>query len=244
MRTLRFYVPLKLAVGKDYTLPEDKVRHIVQVLRLSVGAEIVLFNGDGFEYSATLFEVTKKQSRVTILTKSKLNQESPLKIHLIQGLSKGDRMDITIQKTVELGVNSIFPINTARSNVKLSGERIVKKGDHWGKVIQSACEQSGRNVLPELHEPSHFELAVGQYASTPMLKLILHPLANNRLSELSDEVGEVVLLVGPEGGFNEAELLLAEQSGFLGLSLGPRVLRTETAAMAMIAGLQAKWGDF
>lgn len=244
MRTLRFYVPLNLTVGQKFTLPEDKARHIVQVLRLSVGAEIVLFNGDGFEYSATLIEVTKKRSSVTILTKATGCQESALNIHLLQGLSMGDRMDITIQKTVELGVNSICPINTARSNVKLSGERLAKKSRHWAKIIQSACEQSGRNILPELHETSSFELLVNQYASSPILKLILHPIANNRLRGFDDDVNEVVLLIGPEGGFSDAELLLAEKSGFLMTSLGPRILRTETAAMAMIAGMQVRWGDF
>lgn len=244
MRVLRFYVPLTFTVGEHYTLPEDKVRHIVQVLRLSVGAEIVLFNGDGSEYLATLIEVSKKLARVTILTKSPTDRESPLMIHLLQGLSKGDRMDITIQKTVELGVSSIFPVGTARSNVKLTGERLAKKSAHWEKIIQSACEQSGRNILPELHSPSSLESALNQYASNPVLKLILHPFANKRLRDIDIKLGEVVLLIGPEGGFSEAELLLAEESGFLPLSLGPRVLRTETAPMAVIAGLQSRWGDF
>lgn len=243
MRSFRFYAPIALHVGKSFPLPDDKARHVVQVLRLAVGAEFVIFNGDGFEYSVRLTEAKKKHATVDVLTKTSVNKESSLSIHLLQGLSKGDRMDVTIQKCVELGVSLISPVHTSRSNVKLNDERADKKCLHWAKIIQSACEQSGRNVLPKLTPPTNFDVIVNQYASSSALKLILHPLAFKALRDFAEQSNEVVILVGPEGGFEEAELCLAERCGFISLSLGPRVLRTETAAMALIASLQARWGD-
>ena len=243
MRQLRFYIPFKLQPGDSYQIPDDKARHIVQVLRLGVGDEFILFNGDGKEYSAKLTEATKKNARVTILAVETVNRESNLQVHLIQGLSKGDRMDATIQKCVELGVNLIYPISTCYSNVKINVSRMEKKHAHWGGVISSACEQSGRNVIPQLKASNQFESAVSEYTTYSGKKFILHPAAGKNLSQLNEKPQNLVLLVGPEGGFSDEELQYAEKNGFQHLSLGPRVLRTETAAMAVMAGIQAKWGD-
>lgn len=243
MRQLRFYVPIELQPGESYQIPDDKARHILQVLRLTTGAEFVLFNGDGKEYSAKITETTKKTAQVVILSVDSISRESHLNIQLIQGLSKGDRMDATIQKCVELGVNLISPVNTSRSNLKINESRIEKKHVHWLGIIHAACEQSGRNVIPELKPVSQFKATVSEYEAYTGLKLILHPAEGSTLYQLSDETQDVVLLVGPEGGFSDEELEYAQNLGFRHLSLGPRVLRTETAAMAVMAGLQAKWGD-
>ena len=243
MRQLRFYVPLELQVGHCYLIPEEKARHMIQVLRLSVGAEFVLFNGDGCEYSSKLTEVKKKLVSVNVLASRVVDRESKLKVHLLQGLSKGERMDATIQKCVELGVSLIHPINTSRSNLRLNEDRQQKKYMHWLKVIQSACEQSGRNMLPQLQHVNDFSSVVCGYSSNSGLKLILHPLADKKWSQFEGVPEEVVLLVGPEGGFGEDELELAMRCGFSSVSLGPRILRTETAAMTVMAGIQSTWGD-
>jgi 16S rRNA (uracil1498-N3)-methyltransferase len=244
VRQLRFYVPIQFKVGNSYQIPETKARHMIQVLRLAVGAEFTLFNGDGNEYYASLIDVKKKSALVEILRIKSVDRESKLQIHLLQGLSKGERMDATIQKCVELGVNFIQPVSTKRSNLKLNESRMEKKQLHWQGIIESACEQSGRNIIPKLQFVNTFESVVGHYAPKKVLKLILHPLAEKTISQLSNSAQEeIVLLVGPEGGFSDDELELAVHSGFIPLSLGVRILRTETAAMATIAGIQAKWGD-
>lgn len=243
MRQLRFYIPFELQPGGNYEIPEDKARHIAQVLRLSAGAEITLFNGDGTEYCAQLIEVKKKSVAVSILSGAAVDRESRLHVELIQGLSKGDRMDITIQKCVELGVNRIYPVSSSRSNLKLNIDRMEKKHQHWKGVIHSACEQSGRNVIPHLEESNHLDVVLNEYKSHSGLKLVLNPVAESALFQIVEEPQEVVLLVGPEGGFSDEELKLAQNCGFVCVSLGPRVLRTETAAMAAMAGIQARWGD-
>jgi len=243
MRQLRFFVPIEFLVGHTYEIPPDKARHMLQVLRLSVGAELILFNGDGNEYLANLTEVSKKSASVFIQKSSSVSRESSLHIHLVQGISKGDRMDATIQKCVELGVSKICPVKTARSNVKIEGSRLDKKVLHWRGIVQSACEQSGRNVIPELASINQLEMVLAQYAKADYLKLVLNPESSISISELPNDFKVVVLLVGPEGGFSEQELTMAEKAGFLSLSLGPRVLRTETAAMAFLSILQSRWGD-
>ena len=239
----RFYVPSELQVGSNYQIPEDKARHIVQVLRLTIGAEFILFNGNGKEYLAKLIEAKKKSARVLITATEAVNRESNLSVDLIQGLSKGDRMDATIQKCVELGVSLIHPVSTARSNLRISENRKDKKYLHWQGVIISACEQSGRNVVPKLMEVGSLESVLRDYDKYTGLKLILHPVATNTLFNMNESPQKLVLLVGPEGGFTDDELDMAESHGFKAVSLGPRILRTETAAMAVISGIQAKWGD-
>ena len=198
MRHLRFYIPFELQLGGNYQIPDDKARHILQVLRLSMGDDFVLFNGDGKEYSAKLIDVTKKTARVNIFAVDVVNRESNLQVHLIQGLSKGDRMDATIQKCVELGVNLIYPVNTCRSNLKINESRMEKKHTHWRGVINAACEQSGRNVIPQLQMASQFESVISEYAKYPGLKLILHPVKGKTLFQLSEKPQNLVLLVGPE----------------------------------------------
>ncbi|HFE37198.1 MAG TPA: 16S rRNA (uracil(1498)-N(3))-methyltransferase [Gammaproteobacteria bacterium] len=243
MRQHRFYVPIELAVGVSCQIPVEKARHMIQVLRLPVGTKVILFNGDGCEYSALLTEVKKKAVIVNILSSKTENRESPLTIHLLQGLSKGERMDFVIQKCTELGVASICPVITARNTVKLNHTRLAKKHTHWQKIIHAACEQSGRNTLPELQQTTNFEAIVRTYATNNVLKLILQPEAGMALRQIPQNPSTVVLLVGAEGGFAPEELALAAQHGFTSLSFGPRILRTETAGLAATAGVQAKWGD-
>lgn len=241
MRIPRIYHPDLLSVDTTIDLSDDGGNHVANVLRLEQGHPVVLFNGDGNEYSAELASVKKRSVKVTIDAKLEISIESSLSIHLGQGVSRGDRMDFAIQKAVELGVDEITPLITERCGVKLSSERWAKKHQQWQKLIVSACEQCGRNVLPTLHPPTQINQWVQE--STSQLRLTLHPKSNNRLRDLSVSPKGVRLLIGPEGGFSESEIYMTEEAGFNTVNMGPRVLRTETAAMASIAALQATHGD-
>ena len=235
-----------MAIGDTLQLNDDAFGHTVRVLRLASGDTITLFNGmeeDGeyFEYSATLTQVGKKQAQVSIDSRQAKQLESPLNIHLGQGISRGDRMDFILQKSVELGVNAITPLFTERCGVKLSGERLAKKRDQWQKIVISACEQSGRCFVPKVEDPVSLENWLGQ--ETEALKLNLHPRAEHSIMTLPMENQKVRLLVGPEGGLCDEELAQAKSKGFHDILLGPRVLRTETAALTAITALQCRFGD-
>lgn len=241
MRIPRIYHPDLLSVDTTIDLSDDGSNHVANVLRLEQGHPVVLFNGDGNEYSAELASVKKRSVKVTIDAKLEISIESSLSIHLGQGVSRGDRMDFAIQKAVELGVDEITPLLTERCGVKLSTERWAKKHQQWQKLIVSACEQCGRNVVPTLHPCTQINQWVQE--STSQLRLTLHPKSNSRLRNLSIPPKGVRLLIGPEGGFSESEIYMTEEAGFNTVNMGPRVLRTETAAMASIAALQATHGD-
>ncbi|MDH3326815.1 MAG: 16S rRNA (uracil(1498)-N(3))-methyltransferase [Gammaproteobacteria bacterium] len=243
MRQLRFYIPFLLSIDQQYKLPENIARHMVRVLRLTEGDEVVLFNGDNNEYSARLIEVSKKSVSVSVVSKVMVNRESKLTTHLIQSLSKGDKMETTIQKVVELGISVISPVNSERSNVSLSGERLEKKTLHWKGVIQSACEQTGRNKIPELHPLSALRGTLDAYRENLALKLLLSPHAQSCLAEIKDSPQNVIILVGPEGGLSEAEIAYALDCGFVATKAGPRVMRTETAGPAILSIVQMLWGD-
>ena len=240
MRRHRFYCPSRLRVNETITLEEDNSHKISRVLRLKTNDVIYLYNNTGHEYCGTIKEITKKTVTVQITEQVALANESPLIIHLAQVISKGDKMDFTIQKSVELGITSITPLFSERSVVKLSADKITNKQQHWQKVAISACSQSGRGQVPTVYQPLHLSEWLAQHTSP--LKLMLDPTAKQRLSSL-DNPKELTLLIGPEGGFSQEERLLTEQHQFQHISLGPRVLRTETAGLATIAALQSHFGD-
>jgi 16S rRNA (uracil1498-N3)-methyltransferase len=238
----RFFVDLPLSPGAKIELPPVPAHHASRVLRLVKGAEVVLFNGRGGEYPAVLEWVDK--DGVTALCREwrDVERESPLDIRLAQGISSGERMDYTLQKAVELGVTAIQPLAMRRSVVKLTSERAARRVDHWQGIVMSACEQCGRNHLPAVANP----LDIPQWLATAPagLKLFLSPEAKSTLGDLPPPAGPVWLVVGPEGGFEPEESALVTDFGFIPVRLGPRILRTETAALAAVAAMQVLWGDF
>lgn len=238
----RFHVDAALALGARVPLSEAVSRHALGALRLKPGAEVVLFNGDGSEYAGVL-EVKGSAAWVDCQGRDTPLRESPLEIWLAQGISAGDRMDYTIQKAVELGVAGIVPLTMRRSVVRLDGERAEKRRRHWQGVVIAACEQSGRNRVPEVAPIARFDDWLARARDMAGGKLLLDP-AGGRLLELAKPTGAVWLLAGPEGGFDPEESDLARAAGFLSMRLGPRILRTETAGVAALAAMQVAWGDF
>jgi len=242
MRNPRIYQQSQFTLNDTITLSEDAFGHVVRVLRLKSGDAITLFNGsEPFQYTATLTDVSKKSAQAQITVREEVNSESPLNIHLGQGISRGDRMDFTLQKSVELGVNTITPLFTERCGVKLNAERLEKKRQQWQKIVVSACEQSGRVYVPIVTEPMMLTDWLKQ--ETTALKINLHPKAQHSIMTLPVENTRVRLLVGPEGGLNDEEITQARQYDFHEVLLGPRVLRTETAALTAITALQCRFGD-
>lgn len=242
MRIPRIHQPVSLTPGAIVELSDGAANHVARVLRLPVGAPLTLFNGTGGEYSATVHEISKRSVSVRISAFVARAMESPLAITLAQGIAKGERMDYAIQKATELGVVRLVPVITARCNVRLSDERWEKKLQHWRAVAISACEQCGRNRLPVIEPPLPLTDWLAQDPSE--LRLTLDPQATGGIATITTAPRQVSLLVGPEGGLNEDELKAAQRSGYRGIQLGPRVLRTETAGVAALAVLQARWGDF
>lgn len=240
MRTIRLYQPTELMVGTTVALAEDAANHAGRVLRMQAGDTVELFNGDGFNYAATITEVSKKQLLVHIDTQQANPVESSLHIHLGQAISRGDRMDFAIQKAVELGVCLISPLFTERCGVKLDGERLEKKREQWQKIVISACEQCGRSVVPEVMMPISLEQWLAQ--TDDCLKLTLDPWTSATIKGLTP-TNKLRLVIGPEGGFTDHEVQRTHQAGFMPVRLGPRVLRTETAALAAISALQLQLGD-
>lgn len=240
MRTVRIYHPTQLSVGSTVQLSDDAANHVGRVLRLGAGAPLELFCGDDNVYAARIEQANKKHVQVHIDSAEPRSLESPLSVHLVQGISRGDRMDFTLQKSVELGVASITPIFTARCGVKLQGERLEKKRTQWQKIVIAACEQSGRNRVPMVHPPT----TLTDFLADPAhpFTLTLEPSADKSIKDAKIP-HEVALLIGPEGGFDPDEVALTHQAGCLPVRLGPRVLRTETAALTALAALQANYGD-
>ena len=236
----RFFVPLELSLGTEIELPERAARHCA-VLRLRQGNNLVVFNGDGGEFSAQLTRVSREDVRARLISKQAIERESPLAITLAQCLSSSDRMDITLQKSTELGVSRIVPIASRRSVVRLSKERADKRVAHWRNVLVAACEQCGRNRVPEIAEITDFAAFLG-ISSGEGARLLLAPDASRDLKNLEPSRA-VTLLVGPEGGLAPGERQDAETRGFVPIRFGPRVLRTETAPLAAIAAMQTLWGD-
>jgi len=237
----RFYCPeLNVSSSNLLELPAAAHRHAVQVLRLKEGSSLRLFDGQGLEYEAVLEHITKRCSSVRLGEKWLTNNESPLEITLLQGISRGERMDYALQKAVELGVSRIIPVVTERCNVQLSKGRADKRMVHWQGVMISACEQSGRNILPDLCNVMQLEEAVTH--NNVGSCLVLDPLAETGFTTLERQ-DNIVLLVGPEGGLSEQEIQQASTAGFKAVKFGPRILRTETATVAALAVIQTMWGD-
>ena len=238
----RIYLDQPLNSDQIVTLPEDAARHLVQVLRMRVGDAFTVFNGQGGEYSATLHCAGKRDAQALIGAFNNVNRESPLSLTLAQCVSKGERMDYTLQKAVELGVTEVMPLLSERSVVKLDAERWEKKLEHWRGILISACEQSGRTRIPALHAVAPLHAWLPQVSAA--LKLTLAPEAKQSIRTISPNQRPIILLVGPEGGLSDAEIQRTETNSFIPVTLGPRILRTETAGVAALAAIQALWGDW
>ena len=236
----RFYLPVTLQEGCETDLPETVAHHAVRVLRLLPGDALTLFDGRGGEYAARLLAVDKKRVCVRVGALQATERESGLDLRLAQGISSGDRMDYTVQKAVELGVRAIQPLQCSRAKVRFEEERAAKRLEHWRQVVVSACEQCGRNRLPPVAPVQELMTWLDQGATG----ILLDPGAEQRLRDLPCPQGPVTLLAGPESGLSDAERAAAKRAGFVPVRLGPRVLRTETAAVAALAAMQALWGDF
>ena len=274
MSNSRFYHALPIQVGNTIQLSDNATTHATRVLRLEVSDEIVLFNGDGFDYVCAIISIQKNKALVIVKSCITLKNESPLHITLLQGISSGERMDYTVQKAVELGAAAIVPIFTQRSVVKLSTERAEKRQEHWQNIVRSACEQSGRAVVPEVFAPVHLtawladtlslksgheSYGAGNLSSVNLAKInfnnidsknnsptriLLNPVGAKRLADMPKPTGNIELLIGAEGGLSQAEIDTALSQGFQSVILGKRILRTETAALTAIAAMQTLWGDF
>lgn len=237
----RVYVSAPLAAGDTLTLDDAKRHHLATVLRLSTGAPVTLFNGDGHEYDGRIDHADRKRMTLAVKAARTPQRESPLSITLWQSIARGDRMDFALEKAVELGVTAIRPVFTERGKVKLEGDRLAKKQAHWQAKVESAAEQSGRLICPEVAPAAPLLQALLDRANDS-LGLILAPSANQSLATIA-RLQRIDLLIGPESGLSEREIETAKKAGWQPITLGPRVLRTETAGMASLAALQSLWGD-
>ncbi|MBW4012601.1 16S rRNA (uracil(1498)-N(3))-methyltransferase [Neisseria meningitidis] len=238
----RFYLPENLSVGQTVALPGNIVRHL-NVLRVRPNENITLFDGKGKAHAAQLTVLEKRRAEAGILHEDTTDNESPLNITLIQSISSGDRMDFTLQKSVELGVTAIQPVISERCIVRLDGERAAKRLARWQEIVISACEQSGRNTVPPVLPIIGYREALDKMPSEST-KLIMSINRARKLGDIRHPSGAIVFMVGPEGGWTEQEEQQAFDAGFQAVTLGKRILRTETAALAALAAMQTLWGDF
>lgn len=238
----RFYLPENLSVGQTVALPDNIVRHL-NVLRVRPNENITLFDGKGKAHAAQLTVLEKRRAEAEILHEDTTDNESPLNITLIQSISSGDRMDFTLQKSVELGVTAIQPVISERCIVRLDGERAAKRLARWQEIVISACEQSGRNTVPPVLPIIGYREALDKMPSEST-KLIMSINRARKLADIRQPSGAIVFMVGPEGGWIEQEEQQAFEAGFQAVTLGKRILRTETAPLAALAAMQTLWGDF
>jgi len=238
MKTIRLYQNAPFTEGKTAELDSDNSHHLNKVLRFPVGQNITLFNGDGFDYTAVV-QSAKKTTNLKVISKKVNNNESKLNLTLAQGIAKGEKMDFLIQKAVELGVTRIIPMKLERCVVRLRDEKVQKKIDHWQKIANHACEQSGRSVIVDVSHPASLEelLQVTNHNG-----FVLHHRATLGLSQVK-ETSKATILIGPEGGLTEKEVNDSEVAGYQSIIIGKRVLRTETASLAAIANMQLLWGS-
>lgn len=241
MRDIRVYVDQPIIVGQPLSIEDEAAHYLLRVLRLTVNHVIHLFNGAGGYFVANIAETGKRSLLVMPVKFAGDEKESNLRLTLVQGISRGQKMDYTIQKSVELGVNRIVPVMTEHSNVKLAGERSLARISHWRKIIISTCEQCGRNRIPDILAPITLEEWIARDSS--QTKLVLHPSADRALSDIPVPDEGIAMLSGPEGGLSGDDLEAAFAGGYQAVRLGPRILRTETAAVAAIAVCQNLWGD-
>ena len=246
MTTSRFYCPVPLAAGLRVDLPAAVARHVVNVLRLRRGDELTLFDGAGGEYACCIATAAPAEAAVDVLEWRAVEREAPLAITLVQALQAGDKMDMTVQKAVELGVGRIVPVSSRRSVLRLDGPRAARRIEHWRAVAIAACEQCGRNRLPEVDALHSLESWLGKPPPPGALRLMLAPDAKQALHGIAPPAPGAVLelLIGAEGGLAPEEMQLAALAGFVSVRLGPRILRTETAGLATMAAIQCLWGDF
>ncbi len=241
MRNVRIHVETPLQSGTEVVLTPEAAHHLVTVLRLRVGAEVELFDGAGGSHRGRILAAGKRSATVQLEAFADGDRESRLKITLVQGISRGQHMDYTLQKAVELGVTRIAPVLTEYSNVRLDEARAERRTEHWRRVVIGACEQSGRNLVPEVIAPQPLLTWLEQdHAGS---RLILDPEASQGLGALPRPASDMSLLSGPEGGLSPMEVRTAIAQGWQPVRLGPRILRTETAAVAALAACQAFWGD-
>lgn len=240
MRISRFFLPQTLSSGATIQLDPNSAHYVRTVLRLKKGAELTVFNGAGGEFPASLREAHREAVSLELGAFNPRELESPLVTHLGLGIARGERMDLAIQKAVELGVTAVTPLFTERCVVQLDETRKQQRLGHWQRVAISACEQCGRNRVPEIHPPLQLYDWVNRQQGR---RLFLDPHGGKGLRELPAPEGSVSLLSGPEGGFGEHERQWALAAGFEPLRLGPRILRAETAALAALAAIQGLWGD-
>jgi 16S rRNA (uracil1498-N3)-methyltransferase len=240
--TPRFFIPAPLATGRDIALPPGAAHHAAQVLRLKAGDAITVFNGEGGEYGGEILSASPRAVNAAVTERRSVERESPLDVTLVQALIATERMDYVVQKAVELGASAIAPVATARSVTRLDGDRARRRVEHWRQVAIAACEQCGRNRVPVVHPPEELRAWLQQPAQSS-LRLMLAPSAPEALAAI--EPGRTVeILVGPEGGLAPEEEAAGAAAGFRAVRLGSRVLRTETAGPAMLAALNALWGDW
>jgi len=243
MRQTRCFVAASLTVGGELELPDATSNHLLRVLRLDSGDAITLFNGDGHDYAATLTRNGRNAARAQVIRRNAVENESGLHITLIQGIARGEKMDLILQKATELGVAEIWPVYSERTEVRLDAERLSKRLGHWRGVIQSACEQCGRARLPLLADPRSLSKMIEDVPAAT-LRLTLDPRGQFSFDALADPApAGLAFAIGPEGGFSVIEHTQLNAAGFVGMRLGPRILRTETAGLAAMAVLQARFGD-
>ena len=241
MRIPRLFVDLKFSSGETVFLPRDQAHHISHVLRMRSGDAITLFNDSGLEFESIIVELSKKGAMVDVGAARQVDNESPLNISLCLAIARAQHMDFSIQKAVELGVNNIVPVMSEYSNVKIQAGRIQNKLNHWQNIIINAAEQCGRNRLTQLHEPVTFSECLASDVSTT--RLILHPDSQQSMSAIESINNGLTLMIGPEGGFSDKEVFVAQEKGCVSINLGPRILRTETAVVSAVSNAQQLWGD-
>lgn len=242
MRIPRLFIDVPLQVGEQVQLPAESAHYVIKVLRLKPGRPLLVFNGAGGEFQASLAAADRRTATLAIEEFVDVDRESPLRMELAIGISRGDRMDWVVQKATELGATAITPLFTERTEVKLDSERQASRLQHWRQVAISACEQSHRTRVPTIAQPQRLE-AFLEHCSAQH-KLVLHPTAEVSALDPQEAVEEVCVLVGPEGGFSDAEIGSSVSAGFRPWQIGPRILRTETAPVAALSILQAVWGDY
>jgi 16S rRNA (uracil1498-N3)-methyltransferase len=243
MRIPRVHVDQPLGPGHEVLLPEQSGEHVARVLRLERGHPLILFNGNGCEYDATLASLAKRAVTAEVTAMRVVERESPLSLTLAQGIARGEKLDWILQKATELGVARIVPVVTERTEVKLDEERAERRVMHWTQVIAGACEQSGRTRLPQLEMPQRLDRWLSALDDEGPLRLALIPGGDVGARDLPAMPNGALLCVGPEGGFSDKDVAMLQQSQFRALRLGPRILRTETAGIAALAALQALQGD-
>lgn len=243
MRLTRVHVTESLQVGKRIAVEGAAANHITRVLRLRAGEPLTLFNGSGAEYAATILEFHRDAVVVEVGREQTVNRESSLPLTLAQGISRGERMDWILQKATELGGSRIVPVFTERSVVRLDAKQAERKLQHWRAIAIAACEQCGRNMIPEIAHPTDLFEFVGNGVEPHRTRLLLSPISDVSIDEVSVAAAGVTVLIGPEGGLTENEQEVALRSGFTSVRMGPRVLRTETAAIAALTILQHRFGD-